>query len=94
MNVHPSKTLHIAPRHSIEVGDSSWDDSETSIRCRYDLPNGRFSPHQSSEVPLHDLQPMLEVAGKHDLLEPAMCAAIIEALSASIRRQVVPGTTV
>jgi hypothetical protein len=88
MNVDSSMTLTLYPGHTIEVGSSSWDDDETSIRCRYDLPNGRFSPHQSSELPLHDLRPMLEVAGRNDLLDPTMCAAIIEALAASIQRQV------
>lgn len=88
MIVDHSKTRHISPGHSIEVGGSSWDPDETSIRCRYDLPNGRFSPHQSSEVPLPDLRPMLEVASENDLLDPATCAAIIQALAASIRRQV------
>ena len=87
MNVDPTKTRAISPGHSIEVGQSSWDPSETSIRCRYDGATGRFSPHGSSELPLHDLQPLLEVAAKNDLLTPHECAAVIEALADSIRRQ-------
>jgi len=87
MNPDPSLTRILSPDHSIEVGTSSWDEGETSIRSRYDGPTGRFSPHGSSELPLYDLRPILEVAGQNDLLSSADCAAIIEALAASIRRQ-------
>jgi hypothetical protein len=88
MEVDPTKTRVIDHRHSFEVGNSSWDPSETSIRCRYDDPTtGRFSPHGSRELPLHDLQPLMEVAAENDLLEPSECAAIIQALAASIQRQ-------
>jgi len=88
MEVDQTKTRVIDDRHSFEVGKSSWDSDETSIRCRYnDEETGRFSPHGSSELPLHDLQPLMEVAGENDLLSPSECAAIIQALAASIRRQ-------
>jgi hypothetical protein len=86
MDVDHSKTRVISPDHSFEVGISSWSDTETSIRCRYDNA-GRFSPHGSSELPLHDLQPLMEVAADNDLLKPSECAAIIKALAASIQRQ-------
>ena len=87
-----SKTVYLSPRHRIEVGVSTWDGNETSVRCRYDQNNGRFSVHGSSEVPLHDFQPMLEVAARHDLLAADACAAIIEVLSASLRRQFAAAT--
>lgn len=47
--------------HSIEIGWSSWNDSELSVRDRYDLPSGKFTPHNSSEVPLKDLAEMYRV---------------------------------
>jgi hypothetical protein len=88
MQVDHSKTRVINHHHSIEVGQSSWDPTETSIRCRYDDPaTGRFSPHGSSELPLHDLHPLMEVAAQQDLLDSSECAAIIQALAASIQRQ-------
>ena len=88
MEVDPTKTRIIDSRHSFEVGGSSWDPDETSIRCRYDDEvTGRFSPHGSSELPLHDLQPLMEVAAENDLLDPSACSAIIQALTASIQRQ-------
>lgn len=88
MQVDHTKTRVINHRHSFEVGQSSWDPAETSIRCRYDgAATGRFSPHGSSELPLHDLQPLMEVAAQHDLLDVAECAAIIQVLAASIQRQ-------
>lgn len=88
MKPDPTKTRVISPTHSIEVGSASWDDDETSIRSRYDGATGRFSPHGSSELPLGDLQPLMEVAAQHDLISPGECSAIIEALAASIRRRV------
>jgi len=88
MDVDHSKTRVIDKSHCFEVGRSSWDDTETSIRCRYDNPEtGRFSPHGSSELPLHDLQPLIEVASENDLLSTSQCAAMIQALAASIKRQ-------
>ena len=86
MDVEHSKTRVISPDHSFEVGMSSWSNTEKSIRCRYDNA-GRFSPHGSSELPLHDLQPLMEVAAENDLLNPLECAVIIQALTASIQRQ-------
>ena len=87
MDVNPALTRVVAPGHSIEVGTSTWDPQERSIRCRYDGPTGRFSPHGSSELPLPDLRPLMEVAAENDLMSAADCAAIIEALAQSIRRQ-------
>ena len=87
MHVDPTKTKNISPSHSIEVGKSTWDDQEMSIRSRYDGETGRFSPHGSSELPLCDLQLLMESAATHDLLSPNVCATIIHALSDSIKRQ-------
>lgn len=86
MKPDPTKTVQISPTHSIEVGESTWNSAETSIRNRYDA-SGRFSRSGSSELPLDDLQPIMEAAANHDLLEPKVCALIIEALAKSIQRQ-------
>lgn len=48
--------------HTIELGFSTWDPTAISIRNRYDLPNGRFNPHLSSEIPLDDLHALVRVA--------------------------------
>lgn len=87
MNVDRSLTRVLGPRHSIEVGGATWNPNESSIRCRYDLENGRFSPHNSSELPLSDLRPLLEVASENNLLSIEDSAAIISALSSSILRR-------
>lgn len=47
--------------HSIEVGTSSWDNRQLSIRNRYDQDD-RFMPHNSSEVPRDDLLNLFLVA--------------------------------
>ncbi len=87
MKVDPKKTKIISPDHSIEIGESSWDEGETSIRLRYNGETGRFSPHGSSELPLCYLQPLIESAAQYDLLSPKECASMIQALADSIKRK-------
>ncbi len=87
MQVDTTKTKNISASHSIEIGQSSWDPKEISIRSRYDGATGRFSPHGSSELPLYDLQPLMESAAKFDLLNANECTAIIQFLADSIIRQ-------
>lgn len=48
-------------QHSIEIGLSTWDEGAISVRDRYDLPEGGFSPRLSSEFPLDDLPAILRV---------------------------------
>ena len=88
MKPDQTKTVVLDTSHRIEIGPSSWDPAEVSLRNRYDSPQtGRFSPHGSSESPLHDLVPLLRAAADHDLLRPIQCAQIVEALSQSLARQ-------
>jgi hypothetical protein len=82
-------TLPLNGGHSIEIGDSTWQNGvERSIRDRWpaNSPSG-FSPHSSSEVPMASLVPMLTFAAQHDELSAADCAEIITHLAASIKRQ-------
>ena len=51
----------LSPTHSIEIGWSTWNSDEVSLRNRYEK-NGRFSPRASSEIPLRDLPEMMRVA--------------------------------
>ena len=86
MKPDPTKTIILGPDHSIEIGESTWDPAERSIRRRYQ-PGGKFSPHGSSEIPIVDLKIIMEAAAKHDELDPKTCAEIIKALAASAHRQ-------
>jgi hypothetical protein len=47
--------------HSIEIGWSTWNPDEVSLRNRYDK-KGKFSPRGSSEIPLRDLPALMRVA--------------------------------
>jgi hypothetical protein len=88
MTPDPAKTTKLSEHHHIEIGSSSWNASETSIRNRYDDPKtGRFSPHSSSEIPLNDIELIMKATSLYDLLKPAACARIIEVFAASIVRQ-------
>jgi len=79
--------LIIDTSHSIEIGLSTWDSDEVSIRNRYDLPNGKFSQHNSSEVPIYDIAPMIKFACKHDALTPDELKDIIASAVSSLQSQ-------
>lgn len=84
------KVAHISiitDRHTIEIGGATWDEDERSVRDRWDLPDGRFSPRCSSEIPMESLVPIMEFVAKHNELSVAQCADIIAALAASISRR-------
>lgn len=51
----------LSETHSVEIGWSTWDKNQVSLRNRYDK-NGRYSPRASSEVPLSDLPELMRVA--------------------------------
>jgi hypothetical protein len=82
---------HVLPLgggHSIEIGDSTWDKTDRSIRNRYDDPTtGHFSPHSSSELPMDDLVLLAKFAAQYDELTASQCAEMIMALAESIKRQ-------
>ncbi|HEX3155385.1 MAG TPA: hypothetical protein VHV32_12210 [Candidatus Angelobacter sp.] len=52
----------IGPNHSIEIGWSTWNSEEISIRDRWDSANGHFSNTASSEIPITSLPDLLRVA--------------------------------
>ncbi|MBL8600479.1 MAG: hypothetical protein JNK72_01000 [Myxococcales bacterium] len=86
MKVEQQKTLD-GNGHSVEVGAATWDANARSVRNRYTTASGGFSPRSSSEVPMGDLAPMIELVAENDELSVADCARIIKALSESIVRQ-------
>jgi hypothetical protein len=52
----------IAPNHSIEIGWSTWNSQEVSIRDRYDSHDGHFSNTASGEIPIGDLPDLVRIA--------------------------------
>lgn len=87
MIVDRQKTKKISPNHSIEMGQSSWDEKELAVRLRCDGETGRFSPHGSSEIPVYFLRALIEFAAQYDLLDTVECTSITQALTNSIKRQ-------
>jgi hypothetical protein len=55
----------IGQNHRIEIGWSTWNPDEVSIRSRYDSADGRFSNTASSEIPLTDLPHLVRIALQH-----------------------------
>jgi len=87
MNVNHKLTQKLDDSHMIEIGGSTWNPEETSIRRRYDNPDsGTFSPHGSSELPVCAIEDIVRVACENDLFDADTCAAMLSHLSASIQR--------
>lgn len=85
MNIRES--IDLGDGHKIEIGESSWDRNETSIRNRYPTADGRFNPHASSEIPLYDIEPLVSALASRDLLDVAATASLVEVLVASLVRR-------
>lgn len=51
--------IFLPNNHSIEWGESTWDEDEFSIRNRYDTIDGRFNKAGSSEIAWEDFNLMI-----------------------------------
>lgn len=76
--------------HLIEIGQSTWDDGEISVRNRYPTANGGYNWNSSSEIPLNDLRPIVEAIAERDLFDVSTTALLIEVLAASLTRRLQP----
>lgn len=86
MKPDPARTKQIAPYHRIEIGPSTWDPKEESIRNRYENPtSGIFSPRGSSEVPFPDLVKMTIFAAEKNQFTHDELWLMIETLLASLK---------
>lgn len=84
MNVQESEDL--GNGHFIEFGQSSWDENTFSIRNRYPTSTGGFSPHSSSEIPIHDLSILVREAARRDILTRQEMINMIQELADSLDR--------
>lgn len=82
-----SDSIQIAEGHSIEIGQSTWNESAISVRDRYVTRNGGFSPRSSSEIPLEDVEHIVHFLAEGNHLSSQVCARLIQVLSTSIERQ-------
>jgi len=82
-----TKTKDLGGGHLIEVGASTWDEKQMSIRNRYSTVNGGFSPRSPSEIPLDDISELMVVAADEDLICAEELARIMCAVSASLKRK-------
>ena len=88
MQVDKSKTRTLGNGHSIEVGNSTWDDNEISVRNRYSTVNGGFNPAASSELPIYDVFQIAKVTIEEDLLSPQALSELVGVISNSLKRQI------
>jgi len=82
MKVLLSKPM--SPTCSLEIGLSTWDANEMSIRLRFDGDDGRFDPRSSSEIPMLSLVDIVTYAIKCHQVSTADMAKIIEAAGAEV----------
>lgn len=73
--------------HFIEFGDSTWDKEEESVRNRYPTSTGGFSPRSSSEIALHDIEPIVIETARRNKLPKDTIMRIIRELMNSLERQ-------
>ncbi len=77
----PKDRINLSKDHSIEWGESSWDNgSDFSIRNRFDNnSNGGFNIRGSSELPWHDFNTMiLESIKRNHFTESDITNILIE----------------
>lgn len=83
MNV--TDRLEISDGYSIEWGEATWDQSDASVRNRYETASGGFSPRSSSELPIGDLEYLVIHSAERRHLAPdlmqRMAHALIDALA-------------
>lgn len=71
--------------HSIEWGNSTWDENEKSIRNRYDnTETGRFNKSGSGEIPWNDFKQMISESIKGNEFSNAELAEILKNISTKL----------
>lgn len=84
------KKVYIDIEHSIEFGDSSWDNGiERSIRRRKDL-NGKYDPYSSSELPINghvNISHLILECLKNDLILNPNLKMVYDEVILSAKRQ-------
>ena len=74
--------------HSIEWGDSTWDEDDFSIRNRYDnVETGRFNKAGSSEVPWADFNLMVNQSILRGHFTNTQLAEILNSISTRLNQQ-------
>lgn len=82
-----TKTIDLGNGHKIEIGKSTWDEDEISVRNRYPTNDGGFNVAASSELPLDDVVSIVSVVADEDLLSTSEVADLIVKLSESLKRR-------
>jgi len=85
MNVR--ETIPLANGCAIEIGGSTWNPTESSVRYRCPNSRGGFDPHSSSELPVSMIEPILTSCINRDMLDAAAAARLIDLLAQSVQRQ-------
>jgi hypothetical protein len=70
--------------HSIEWGESTWDEDCFSIRNRYNLESGKFNKAGSSEIPWEDFKLMINESISRKILTNLEVAEILKLISERI----------
>lgn len=98
MIVKDEVRLNDYPNYRLEFGIATWTEKlpeaeqEESVRNRYDMEDGHFSPHNSSEIPLNDIEFIICECLKRDKLSTSSLINILKEIPPSIERQLKTGT--
>jgi hypothetical protein len=76
MNV--KKAIKISDLHSIEWGESTWDDNDFSIRNRKNREDGGFNQSASSEIPWYNFNEMILLSIENNQFSKGELNAIVK----------------
>jgi len=72
--------------HSIEWGDATWDNTEKSIRNRYDnVSTGKFNKSGSGEIPWEDFKMMIKESIARGQLNNIELGEILDDISTKLK---------
>ncbi|HOZ30611.1 MAG TPA: hypothetical protein PLL66_06805 [Bacteroidales bacterium] len=72
--------------HSIEWGESTWDENCFSIRNRYNLESGKFNKAGSGEIPWNDFKTMIKESIEKNIFTNAELSEILNSISEKIAK--------
>jgi hypothetical protein len=85
MDVEKSKSLD--EWHSLEIGGSTWNPEERSVRRRCNMESGQYDPHSSSEIPLYAVSEIIEFLCENQCFSAKECVELSQVLLDSARSQ-------
>jgi hypothetical protein len=79
-------SIKVSDNHSIEWGGATWDETDFSIRNRYNTDTGKFNQAGSSELPWHDFLLMIKESINRDKFSNVELSQILTEIANKISK--------